>query len=68
MHFDEPVGHNDGTAKGIKIFDSVMGHGAFVRGDKVLVGDYPERDLLEDSDDDKCCASKENLDDDDEEI
>ncbi len=45
-----------------------MGHGAFVRGDKVSVGDYPERDLLEDSDDDNCCASKENLDDDDEEI
>ncbi len=46
VQFDEPLGHNDGSVKGVKIFDCVAGFGAFVRGHNVTVGDFPERDLF----------------------
>jgi len=46
VQFDEPMGHNDGTVKGVRIFECLDGYGAFVRGNKILVGDYPERDLF----------------------
>ena len=54
--FDEPVGKTDGTAKGGKRYFEAPGsnYGGFVRGKNVEVGDYPERDImdeLEDSDD-----------------
>ena len=73
MQFDEPLGHNDGTVKGVKIFDCAEGYGAFVRGNKVAVGDFPEVDLFG-SDDEGCgddCAAKCKADsqqDDDDEI
>jgi tubulin-specific chaperone B len=53
VELDEPVGQNDGSLDGVRYFD-VPGprHGSFVRGPNVAVGDYPERDLLDDSDDD----------------
>lgn len=52
VQFDEPVGHNDGTVKGVKIFDCLAGYGAFIRGKNVQVGDFPERDLF--ADDEAC--------------
>lgn len=46
VQFDEPMGHNDGTVKGVRIFECPDGFGAFVRGTKIQVGDFPERDLF----------------------
>ncbi len=56
--FDEPVGKTDGTAKDGKRYFEAPGsnYGGFVRGRNVEVGDFPERDImdeLEDSDDDE---------------
>jgi tubulin-folding cofactor B len=54
VQFDEPLGSNDGSFKGIKLFENCpMGYGAFVRGNHVKVGDFPERDLLADEDEDE---------------
>lgn len=53
VKFDEPLGSNDGTVKGVKIFDCEAGYGAFVRGKNVSVGDYPERDILDEVSDDE---------------
>lgn len=44
VHYDEPLGKNDGTVKGKKYFDCPSGYGAFVRPDKVKTGDYPPID------------------------
>jgi tubulin-folding cofactor B len=53
VQFDEPLGHNDGTVKGVTIFEGCPdGHGAFIRGKNVTVGDFPEVDLFGDDDDD----------------
>lgn len=52
VHFDEPVGINDGSVKGEKIFESLPSHGSFVRGMNVATGNYPERDLLASDDED----------------
>jgi len=54
--FDEPVGKTDGAAKGGKRYFQAPGtnYGGFVRGKNLEVGDFPERDImdeLEDSDD-----------------
>lgn len=55
--FDEPVGKTDGTTNGGKTryFEAPgSNYGGFVRGKNVEVGDFPERDImdeLEDSDD-----------------
>ena len=51
VQFDEPLGQNDGSIKGVKLFECPPGFGAFVRGKNVTCGDFPERDLLDDSDD-----------------
>lgn len=54
VKFDEPVGKTDGTAGTKRYFEAMPGFGGFVRGKNVQVGDYPERDILdelEDSDD-----------------
>ncbi len=48
--FDEPVGKHNGTVKGAKLFECEAGHGSLVRGKNVKCGDYPEKDLMEDSD------------------
>lgn len=44
VRYDEPLGRNDGSVKGKKIFDAPQGYGGFVRPDKVKVGDYPPVD------------------------
>jgi len=52
VRFDEPVGKSDGTAKGVRYFEAEPRYGGWVRGYKLKVGDYPEKELdLEDSDD-----------------
>eukprot|EP01038_Epipyxis_sp_PR26KG_P004562 gene4562-6434_t len=53
IHFDEPVGFNDGTAKGVTIFPCLPGYGSFVRGTNLKVGDYPERDIFASDDEDE---------------
>lgn len=49
VRFDEPVGLTDGTVKGVPYFECGPGYGSFVRGQNVTVGDFPERDLMDDS-------------------
>jgi len=54
VKFDEPVGKNDGSVKGVQLFECQQNFGAFVRGKNVKCGDYPEKDLLaEDEDEDE---------------
>ncbi|GMH90290.1 hypothetical protein TrVE_jg4794 [Triparma verrucosa] len=59
VKFDEPVGMTNGTVKktGKVVFDAGGENmGGFIRGKNVKVGDFPERDLmdeLEDSDEDE---------------
>uniref|UniRef100_A0A7S1TNN8 CAP-Gly domain-containing protein n=1 Tax=Phaeomonas parva TaxID=124430 RepID=A0A7S1TNN8_9STRA len=50
VKFDEPVGKADGTVKGVRVFDCEPRFGGFIRPRNVKTGDYPERDLLDDSD------------------
>jgi tubulin-folding cofactor B len=48
--FDEPLGKNDGSAKGRRYFSCPPGHGGFVRPDKVTAGDFPPIDEFASSD------------------
>ncbi|EEC48107.1 predicted protein, partial [Phaeodactylum tricornutum CCAP 1055/1] len=50
VRFDEPVGQNNGVDNGVVFFEAMDRYGAFVRGKKVVTGDFPERDIF-DSDD-----------------
>lgn len=51
--YDEPVGKNDGTVKGVKYFTAPKGYGGMVRPSKVTVGDFPPVDDDLDDDDDE---------------
>ena len=53
VQFDEPLGRNDGSIKGERLFECPAGFGAFVRGKNVACGDFPERDLLADDEDEE---------------
>lgn len=48
IEYDEPMGRNDGSVEGKRYFTCSPKFGAFVRADKVRVGDYPVLDPFED--------------------
>lgn len=52
--FDEPVGKTDGTTKcGKRYFDTPgQAYGGFLRGKNIEVGDFPERDIMDELDSD----------------
>jgi tubulin-folding cofactor B len=52
VELDEPVGQNDGSLDGVRYFSTDAKRGSFVRGPNLQVGDFPERDLLDDDSDD----------------
>ena len=52
VKFDEPVGLTSGSVKGKQIFDAGGDKmGGFIRGKNVKVGDFPEKDLMDELDD-----------------
>ena len=53
VQYDEPVGRNDGKAKGTAYFECPPGYGAFVRPRSLRVGDFPERGLDSEPSDDE---------------
>ncbi|KAJ6605821.1 CAP Gly-rich domain-containing protein [Mycena sp. CBHHK59/15] len=45
VEYDEPMGKNDGSVKGERYFSCRPNYGAFLRPDKVKVGDYPVEEI-----------------------
>ncbi|KAF8757860.1 hypothetical protein RHS01_03404 [Rhizoctonia solani] len=48
VEYDEPVGKNDGSVQGERYFTCPAKHGAFVRPDRITVGDFPPIDPFAD--------------------
>lgn len=57
VQFDEPLGRNDGSIKGVRLFECSPGFGAFVRGKNVTCGDFPERDLMDDDEEEDAAGA-----------
>ena len=53
VHYDEPVGKNDGSVRGVRYFACPPGHGGFLRPARVRAGDFPELDAFAFSSDDE---------------
>ncbi len=53
VQFDEPVGKNDGSAKGKRFFTCGKNYGAFLKPHLVQVGDFPEKDPFASDDDEE---------------
>lgn len=51
VSYDEPVGKNDGTVKGVRYFEADKNYGGMVRPSNIIVGDFPPLDDFEESDD-----------------
>ncbi|EIW75236.1 hypothetical protein CONPUDRAFT_85500 [Coniophora puteana RWD-64-598 SS2] len=45
VEYDEPIGKNDGSVQGERYFTCLPSHGAFVRPDRVNVGDFPVEEI-----------------------
>lgn len=50
VEYDEPVGKNDGSVDGERYFNCTNKYGAFVRPERVVIGDFPVEDILGDDD------------------
>lgn len=46
VEYDEPLGKHDGTVDGEAYFNCRPNHGAFLRPDRIKVGDFPEEDIM----------------------
>ncbi|CDF39661.1 unnamed protein product [Chondrus crispus] len=53
IRFDEPVGRNDGSVKGVRYFEADMGFGGLVRPSRVTVGDFPPLDDVDEGSEDE---------------
>jgi len=51
VKFDEPVGKSNGCVNDKTYFDAPEGYGGFIRGKNIKIGDFPERDILDELDD-----------------
>ena len=46
VQYDEPLGKNDGAVAGKRYFDAGKNRGGFVRAERVVIGDFPEEDIM----------------------
>ncbi len=60
------MGRSNGTYNGIKLFECEPNYGGFIRGPNIKCGDFPVRDLMDESDDDHdheghACESEDEI-------